>query len=55
MSEVELYTTDPMIKGHNVYKNVWSTSKCCTTITMMKEVQKGLLGRHPAIEKPKEM
>ena len=44
-SKVEFFTTDTMIKGYHVYKNVWSIFKCCT-VTMIKEVEKGLSGRH---------
>ena len=49
-SEVEYLTIDCMIKGHHVYKDVWLSLKCCT-VAMIKEVDKGLSGRHPATEK----
>ena len=54
MSEVESFTIDSMIKGYHIYKNVWSSFKCCTTAEM-KEMEKGLSGRHPVTAKLAEI
>ena len=50
VSEVESFIIDSKIKGYHIYKNVWSSFKCCS-IAMMKEVEKGLSGRQPAAAK----
>ena len=47
------FTIHYMIKEYHVYKDVWSSFKCCT-IAVMKEVEKGFLGRHPTA-KPTEL
>ena len=52
--EVESFTMDSMIKGYHIYKDVWLIFEYCT-IAVMKEVEKGLLGRHPAAAKPAEV
>ena len=53
-SEVESFTIDSIIKGYQVYKYAWSSFKCCT-IAAMKELENGLLGKHPAAVKPTEI
>ena len=45
ISEVESFTVDSMIKGYQIYKNVWSST------AEMKEMEKCLSCRHPATAK----
>ena len=47
MCNVESFTIDFMIIGYLVYKDVWSTFKCCI-IAVKEELEKGFLGRHLA-------
>ena len=50
-SEVESFTVDFMIKGYLIYKDgCCKHGFMCCTVAMMKEVNRGLSGRHPAAE-----
>ena len=49
-SEVESCAINSVIKGYYIYKVIWLSFKCYT-IAEMKEVEKGLSGRHPAVAK----
>ena len=50
--DVESFTVESRIKGHNVHKDVWSSFKC-GTIAVMKEVEKWC--RHLTAAKSAEM